>query len=207
MVSRRALFIVLTIALAACGAQSLPSSNAVVATNAQRTVVTSASLVREANGSCSGELLLNNTFQQGSVDWSGNSWVIFTWPPPEEYNGQPWYAWLGGFEVPSITYLEQTVAIPVGCKATLTYALAIQTSYTGRQAVDRLQLTVGSSLLQRFSNRDGTVLGVAPYVMRKVDLTPFAGLGPVPIQWTAEEQAVGGTATSFFIGTTALTLH
>lgn len=146
---------------------------------------------------CSGQLLLNPGFESGSVDWSSTSGVINT-DGYYAHSGNG-YAWLDGYGYTHTDTLSQSVNIPAGCKATLTYWLMIQTQESGSTAYDTLKLTVNGTQVQSFSN-----VNAGPYTQETVDLSSFAG-STAKIQWTGTEDA--SLATSFFIDDTALNLQ
>ena len=109
------------------------------------------------------------------------------------------YAWLDGYGTTHTDTLSQSVAVPAGCKATLTYYLSISTSETTTTtAYDKLTLTANGTSKQTFSN-----LNKGGYAVRTVDLSSYAGQ-TVTIKWTGTEDS--SLATSFFIDDTALTL-
>ncbi len=146
---------------------------------------------------CSGQLLLNPGFESGSADWSSTAGVINT-DGAYSHSGYG-YAWLDGYGYTHTDTLRQSVTIPSGCKATLTYWLSIQTQESGSIAYDKLSVTVNGVRVQSFSN-----VNAGPYALRTVDISAYAGRTDT-IKWTGTEDA--SLATSFFIDDTALTLH
>ena len=109
------------------------------------------------------------------------------------------YAWLDGYGTTHTDTLSQTVSIPAGCAATLSYYLFISSSEGTTTAFDRLTLTANGTTVQSFSNiNKGT-----GYVQRSVNLSAFAGQS-VTLKWTGTEDS--SIVTSFFIDDTALNL-
>ncbi len=148
---------------------------------------------------CTGQLLLNPGFESGNVDWSTTAGVI-TDNRSLAYQGN-WLAWLDGYNTPETDTLSQTVSIPAGCTATLTYHLWIYTTEPSNAGpVDTLKLTVNGTLEQSFSNQTSTGGG---YVLETVTLSSFAG-GNANLLWTSRQ--TGSHATDFFVDSTALTL-
>ncbi|MBV8155851.1 MAG: hypothetical protein JOY98_15650, partial [Candidatus Eremiobacteraeota bacterium] len=145
---------------------------------------------------CSGQLLLNPGFESGNRNWTTTPGVI-TNDPYLAYQGS-WLAWLDGYTSPETDTLAQTVNIPGGCSATLTYYLWINTSEPSG-AVDTLTLTVNGSTKQSFSNANAN----GGYVKQTVNLSSYAG-GSAKIQWTSNQ--TGSYETDFFVDSTALTL-
>ena len=149
-----------------------------------------------AGGSCSGQKLVNPGFESGSTGWTATSGVINT-DGAYAHTGNG-YAWLDGYGTTHTDTLAQTVTIPAGCSATLTYYLQISTDETGSTAYDKLTLTANGTAVQSFSN-----VNAGGYTKRTVSLSAYAGK-TVTIKWTGTEDA--SLATSFFIDDTALTL-
>jgi hypothetical protein len=156
-------------------------------------------MLRSRATSCSGQLLLNPGFESGNVNWNTTADVI-TDDPSLAYQGS-WLAWLDGYNYPETDTLSQSISIPAGCTATLTYFLWIYTNErSGSGAVDTLKLTVNGTSEQSFSNLTSTGGG---YVQETVNLSSFAG-GNATVLWTSNQ--TGSRVTDFFIDSTALTL-
>ena len=148
-------------------------------------------------GGCSGQKLLNPGFESGAANWTQTSGVINT--DGAHSHAGTGYAWLDGYGSSHTDTLSQAVAVPAGCKATLTYYLSITTSETTTTtAYDKLTLTANGTSKQTFSN-----LNKGGYAVRTVDLSSYAGT-TVTLKWTGVEDT--SLATSFFIDDTALTL-
>jgi subtilase family serine protease len=147
---------------------------------------------------CSGQLLLNPGFESGNVSWKTTSGVIYNYSP-YAYQGS-WFAWMDGYTSPETDTLQQTVSIPAGCTATLTYYLYVGTNETSGSALDTLKLTVNGTTEQSFSNLTNTG---GYYVKETVNLSSFAGQSAT-ILWTSKQ--TGSQETDFFIDSTALTL-
>ena len=156
------------------------------------------SAVKTAASGCSGQLLLNPGFESGNVNWNSTANVI-TDNSSLAYQGS-WLAWLDGYSSAETDTLSQSVAIPAGCTATLTYELYVYTTERSTSGVlDTLGLTVNGTTEQTFSNKTTT----SGYVAQTVNLSSFAGK-TATILWTAKQ--TGSRATDFFIDSTALTL-
>jgi Pro-kumamolisin, activation domain len=147
---------------------------------------------------CTGNLLLNPGFESGNVDWATTANVI-TDDSADAFQGS-WFAWMDGYTSAETDTVQQTVTIPAGCTATLTYELWVTTSEKSTAgAVDTLALTANSTTEQSFSNKSATT----GYVAETVNLSSLAG-SSVKILWTSKQ--TGRSATNFFIDNTALTL-
>ncbi|MDE2480892.1 MAG: hypothetical protein KGN02_01720 [bacterium] len=146
---------------------------------------------------CSGQKLINPGFESGQTGWSTTSGVINT-DGAYSHTGSG-YAWLDGYGTTHTDTLTQTVTIPAGCKATLTYWLSIETQETGSTAYDKLTLSINGTAKQTFSN-----VNAGGYAQHSLDLSAYAGKS-VKILWTGKEDA--SLETSFFIDDTAVTLQ
>ncbi len=149
-------------------------------------------------GSCSGQKFTNPGFESGSTGWTATSGVITT-DGAHSRTGSG-YSWLDGYGTTHTDTLSQSVAIPAGCSATLTYYLYISSrERTTRTAYDKLTVAANGTTVQSFSNLNkGT-----GYVLRSVNLSSYAGQ-TVTIKWTGTEDS--SLATSFFVDDTALTI-
>jgi subtilase family serine protease len=161
------------------------------------------SWVIASNGSSCpvGQLLKNPGFESGSVSWTATSGVINT-DGAHSHSGAG-YAWLDGYSTTHTDTLAQTVTVPTGCHAVLSYYLWISSADTTGVVHDTLKLTATASgvvsTVQSFSNVNrGT-----GYVLRSVDLSAYAGK-TVTLKWTGYQNST--LATSFFIDDTALNL-
>ncbi len=146
---------------------------------------------------CSGQKLLNPGFESGATSWTQTSGVINT-DGTYARTGSG-YAWLDGYGSTHTDSIKQSVTIPAGCAATLSYYLWIDSSEGTGAAYDKLAVTANGTSVQSYSNvNKGT-----GYVKRTVSLSAYAGKS-VTITWTGTEDS--SVATSFLIDDTALTL-
>ncbi|MFD9705302.1 M4 family metallopeptidase [Lentzea sp. NPDC059081] len=156
--------------------------------------------VGTGGGNCSGQKLANPGFESGSTSWTATSGVI----GQHSSNGEPartgtWSSWLNGYGSSHTDSLSQSVTIPSGCKAALTFYLHIDTSETGSTVYDKLTVTAGSTTLGTFSNTNAA----SGYVLKTFDVSSLAGQ-TVTFKFTGVEDA--SLQTSFVIDDTALTL-
>jgi putative Ig domain-containing protein/trypsin-like peptidase len=149
-------------------------------------------------GSCSGQKLANPGFES-TGGWTASSGVISSATSGEPAHGGTKIAWMDGYGRTHTDTLSQSVTIPAGCHATLTFYLHIDTAETGSTAYDKLTVKASSSTLATYSN----VNKAAGYALRTVDLTSFAGQ-TVTLTFTGVEDA--SLQTSFVIDDTAVTL-
>jgi Zn-dependent metalloprotease len=152
-------------------------------------------------GGCSGQQLANPGFESGATSWTASSGVIGQWGTQgEPTHSGTWNAWLDGYGTTHTDTLSQSVTIPAGCRATLTFWLHIDTAETTTTvAYDKLTVTVGSTTVATYSNLNKST----GYVQKTIDVSSFAGQ-TVTLKFTGVEDS--SLQTSFVIDDTALTL-
>ncbi|MGW7257631.1 hydrolase [Streptomyces sp. NPDC054834] len=156
------------------------------------------------SGSCTAaQLLGNNGFESGNTTWSATSGVI-TDSSSESARTGSYYAWLDGNGTATTDTLSQSVTIPSGCSATLSFSLHIDTAETTTStAYDTLSVQV--------LNSSGSVLGTlatysnlnaaAGYTQRSFSLSSYAAQ-TVTLKFTGTEGSK--LQTSFVVDDTAL---
>lgn len=157
--------------------------------------------ISPATSSCSGQKLGNPGFETGSAaPWTASSGVIDSSTYQPARSGS-WKAWLNGYGQAHTDKLSQTVTIPAGCKANLSFYLHIDTKEGATQnQYDKLELRVGTTKVAGFSNVDAA----AGYARRSYNLSVFAGQ-TVTIAFTGTEDY--SLKTSFVIDDAALNLY
>ncbi|MER6125304.1 putative Ig domain-containing protein [Streptomyces sp. NPDC001795] len=155
--------------------------------------------VGSGGGGCSSsQLLANPGFESGSTGWSATSGVITNDSGEAAHSGS-YYAWLDGYGSSHTDTLSQSVTIPSGCKATLTFYLHIDTSETtSSTAYDKLTVTAGSTTLATYSNLNHN----SGYAQKTFDLSSLAGQ-TVTLKFNGVEDS--SLQTSFVVDDTALT--
>ncbi|MER5545069.1 putative Ig domain-containing protein [Streptomyces sp. NPDC001118] len=154
--------------------------------------------VGSGGGGCtSSQLLANPGFESGSTGWTSTSGVI-TNDTGEAAHGGSYYAWLDGYGSSHTDTLSQSVTIPAGCKATLSFYLHIDTAETGSTAYDKLTVTAGSTTLASYSNLNAG----SGYAQKTFDLSSLAGQ-TVTLKFNGVEDS--SLQTSFVVDDTALT--
>ncbi|MFF4486628.1 hydrolase [Streptomyces sp. NPDC001544] len=155
-------------------------------------------------GTCTAaQLLGNNGFESGSTAWSASSGVI-TNSSSEPARTGSYYAWLDGNGTATTDTLSQSVTIPSGCSATLSFYLHVDTAETTTStAYDTLSVQV--------LNSSGSVLGTlatysnlnaaSGYTQRSFNLSGYAGQ-TVTLKFTGTEGSK--LQTSFVVDDTAL---
>ncbi|MDQ1681238.1 MAG: hypothetical protein QOI42_2097 [Frankiaceae bacterium] len=150
------------------------------------------------SSSCTGQKLLNPGFESGGAGWTATSGVLNT--DGAHARTGTGYAWLDGYGSTHTDSIAQSVTLPAGCKATLSFYLSITSSETTTAtAYDKLAVTVNGATVQSFSNLNKG----SGYVLRSVDVSAYAGQ-TVALKWTGTEDS--SLATSFFVDDTSLTL-
>ena len=146
-----------------------------------------------------GNKLLNPGFESGNVNWTASSGVI-TNATGEAARTGSYKAWLNGYGSAATDTLTQSVTIPSGCKASLSFYVHIDTAETSTTtAYDKLVVKAGSTTLATYSNLNAAT----GYVLKSFDVSSLAGQ-TVTIGFSGTEDA--SAQTSFVLDDTALTL-
>ncbi|MDQ2838814.1 MAG: M4 family metallopeptidase [Actinomycetota bacterium] len=152
-----------------------------------------------SGGSCSGQQLGNPGFETGTAaPWTTSSGVVDNSTGEAAHSGS-WKAWMDGYGTTHTDNLSQTVTIPPGCHATLSFYLHIDTAETGSTAYDKLTVKANSTTLATYSN----VNAATGFTQKSFDLSSFAGQ-TVTITFTAIEDS--SLQTSFVIDDVAVSL-
>lgn len=151
-------------------------------------------------GTCSGQKLGNPGFETGSASpWTASSGVI------DSSTGQPahggsWKAWMDGYGSTHTDSLSQSVTIPAGCTATLTFWLHVDSAETTTSTqYDKLTVKVGSTTVATYSNLNKA----SGYSLKTFNISSSAG-STVTLKFTGTEDS--SLQTSFVIDDTAVTL-
>ncbi|WP_395296436.1 M4 family metallopeptidase [Kitasatospora hibisci] len=155
--------------------------------------------VTDTSSTCTPAQLLGNAgFESGAATpWTATSGVIDGGSSQAPHSGS-WKAWLNGYGSTHTDSLSQTVTIPSGCKATLSFYLHIDTGESGSTAYDKLTVTVNGTALKTYSNVDAA----AGYQLRTFDLSAYAGQS-VTLKFNGTEDY--SLQTSFVIDDTSIT--
>ncbi len=148
-------------------------------------------------GNCAapGQLLANPGFESGATSWTGNATVGSTSAPHSGSRD----ASFDGTGTTTTNTLSQTVSVPAGCSASLTFWLHVDTDETTTSSkYDTFSVAAGSSTVASYSNLDAS----SGYVQRSVDLSAYAGQS-VTIKFTGAEDYE--KQTTFALDDTALT--
>ncbi len=150
-----------------------------------------------AAGSCvAGQKLGNPGFESGTSPWSASAGVLGNTSGETAHTGS-FYAWLDGYGTTHTDTLSQSVTIPAGCSATLSFWIKIDTAETTTTTqFDKLTVKIGSTTLTTLSN-----LNHGAYTQKSFNVSSFAGQ-TVTITFTGTEDS--SLQTSFVIDDTAL---
>lgn len=150
--------------------------------------------IKPGSGCDAGEKLANPGFESGATGWTATTNVIgqhAAYGQPPRTGG--WNAWLNGWGRTRTDSLAQSVAIPEGCSASLSFYLHIDTAeYTTSVAYDRLTVQIGSTTVAAYSNLDSA----AGCQLRTFDVSRFAGQ-TVTVRFVGVEDAT--LQTSFVV--------
>ena len=151
-------------------------------------------------GGCSGQKLGNPGFETGTAaPWTATAGVIDSSTSQPARTGS-WKAWLDGYGSTHTDTLSQSVSIPAGCGATLSFYLHIDSAETTTSiAYDNLTVKIGSTTLATYSNLNKA----SGYTLRSFNVSSFAGQ-TVTISFTGTEDS--SLQTSFVVDDTALNL-
>ncbi|GAA4253386.1 M4 family metallopeptidase [Dactylosporangium darangshiense] len=152
-------------------------------------------------GGCSGQKLLNPGFESGATSWSGTTGSIGQWASQgQAAHGGTYSSWLDGYGTTHTEAIQQSVTIPAGCTATLTFYVHIDSAETTTTVqYDKLTVTAGTTTLGTLSNLNKA----SGYQLKSFSLNAFAGQ-TVTIKFSGSEDS--SLQTSFVIDDTAVTL-
>ena len=151
-------------------------------------------------GGCSGQALGNAGFESGTAPWTTTSGVVSANGSGETAHGGTHFAWLDGYGTTHTDSATQSVAIPAGCHASLSFYLHIDTAETTKTTqYDKLTVKVGSTTVATFSNLNAAT----GYVQHSYDVSSLAGQ-TVTVSFSGTEDS--SLQTSFVVDDTALTL-
>ncbi|WP_206670989.1 protease pro-enzyme activation domain-containing protein [Streptomyces sp. CB01881] len=150
------------------------------------------------SGGCTpAQLIGNGGFETGTAaPWTASSGVVDNSTGEAAHAGS-WKAWMDGYGSAHTDTLSQTVSIPAGCKATLSFWVHVDTAETGSTAYDKLTVQAGSTTLTTLSNANAAT----GFVQKSFDLSAFAGQ-TVTVKFTGTEDS--SLKTSFVIDDAAL---
>ncbi len=155
--------------------------------------------INGTGGTCTAAQKLGNPgFESGNTVWSSTSGVIGQYGSQEPTHSGTWDAWLDGYGSSHTDTLSQSVTIPSGCSATLSFYLHIDSSETTTStAYDKLTVKIGSTTLATYSNLNKA----SGYSLKSFNVSSLAGQ-TVTVSFSGVEDS--SLQTSFVIDDTAL---
>jgi hypothetical protein len=168
---------------------------------ANKTGTASFSWTVGTTGGCSGQKIVNGGFESGSGSWTGTTGSIGQWGSQgQAAHGGTYSSWLDGYGSTTTESIAQSVSIPAGCHASLTFYLHIDTAETTTStAYDKLTVANGSTTLGSYSNLNKA----SGYALKTIDVSSAAG-GTLALKFTGTEDS--SLQTSFVIDDVAVTL-
>ncbi len=152
-------------------------------------------------GGCTstGQKLGNPGFESGNTVWTSTPAVIGQNGPSEPAHAGTWDAWLDGYGTTHTDTISQSVTIPSGCSASLSFFLHIDTAETTTTTqFDKFTVKLGSTTLGTFSNLNAA----SGYTSHSFNVSSFAGQ-TVTLTFSGTEDT--SLQTSFVVDDTALT--
>ncbi|MET8772575.1 M1 family aminopeptidase [Streptomyces sp. NPDC004658] len=144
------------------------------------------------------QVVANGGFESGTSPWTQSASTVITSRSGQSAHGGSSYAWLDGVGGTHTDTLGQSVTIPSGCAATLTFWLHTDTAETtSSTAYDKLTAKLGGTTLATYSNLDSST----GYVKKSIDVSSFAGQ-TVNLSFTGTEDS--SLRTSFVLDDIAL---
>ncbi|MET9735613.1 M4 family metallopeptidase [Streptomyces sp. NPDC006458] len=166
-------------------------------------VVTFSWLVYTPGNCTTTQLLGNPGFESGKTVWStiGSSYMISddnSWLPARTGT---WKALLGGHGSTATDTMTQTVYVPYGCKATVSFWLRILTNESTKTIpYDKLTVQANGTTLATYSNLNAS----SGYVQKSIDLSSVGGQY-ITLKFTSTEDLAA--PTYFMVDDTAFTIH
>ncbi|HEX4061282.1 MAG TPA: putative Ig domain-containing protein [Streptosporangiaceae bacterium] len=150
--------------------------------------------ITATTGCTAGQLLGNPGFESGAIaPWTSTAGVLNENGAGETAHTGTWYAWLDGYGTTHTDTLAQTVTIPSGCSASLSFWLHIDTAETTTTTqFDKLTVTVGSATVATFSNLNA----IPGYALHTISL-PASDTGSITLKFTGTEDS--SLQTSFVL--------
>jgi hypothetical protein len=152
-------------------------------------------------GGCTspGQKLGNPGFESGNSVWTSTPAVIGQNGPSQPAHAGTWDAWLNGYGTTHTDTISESVTIPSGCSATLSFFLHIDSAETTTTTqFDKFTVKLGTTTLGTFSNLNKA----AGYASHSFNVSSFAGQ-TVTLTFSGTEDA--SLQTSFVVDDTAVT--
>ncbi|NKZ05264.1 M1 family peptidase [Actinomadura latina] len=160
--------------------------------------LTAAAAPAHAADCTTAQLISNGGFEDGTSPWTTTSGVVSSSGSGESAHTGTHFAWFDGYGSSHTDSATQSVTLPAGCKATLSFYLHIDTDEnTSTTAYDTFTAKVGGDTVASFSNLDAG----SGYVKKSFDASAYAGK-TVTLSFSGTEDS--GLQTSFVLDDAAL---
>ncbi|GAA4486364.1 hypothetical protein GCM10023191_012330 [Actinoallomurus oryzae] len=129
--------------------------------------------VNPVGGGCSstGNKVTNGGFESGTSPWTTTSGVVSVNGSGESAHSGTHFAWFDGYGTTHTDTATQSISIPSGCHASLTFYLHIDTNEYGSTAYDKFTVKIGGTTLATYSNANAA----SGYTARTFDVSSYAG--------------------------------
>ena len=163
-------------------------------------------------GGCTpAQLLANPGFESGATSWTQTSTLGFT-PITKATSAEPahsgsYVAWFNGNGSKDTDTAAQSVTIPAGCSATLTYWLHIDTTEnttTAKPDTFTVQVLNSSGTVLATVGSFSNLNAASGYSQKTADLSAYAGQ-TITLKFTGSETDTSGGTTNSVIDDTAVT--
>ncbi len=146
----------------------------------------------------SGQVMANPGFESGTTGWTGAVANIGVWRAAQPAHTGLRSAWMNGWGTTTHEAVSQRVAIPAGCRATLSFWVHVDTVETNSTPDDQLTVKIGTTTLRTLSNLDAK----PGYVQYAYDVAAWSGQTVAVTFDGAEDSSM---QTSFVVDDTSLT--
>jgi hypothetical protein len=161
-------------------------------------------------GCTAAQLLANPGFESGATSWTQTSTLGFT-PITKATSAEPahagtYVAWFNGNGSKDTDTIAQSVTIPTGCSATLTYWLHIDTTEnttTAKPDTFTVQVLNSSGTVLATVGSFSNLNAASGYTQHTADLSAYAGQ-TITVKFTGTETDTSGGTTNSVVDDTAL---
>ncbi len=129
--------------------------------------------INPTGGGCGspGNKVGNGGFESGTAPWTISSGVVSANGSGESSHSGTSFAWFDGYGTTHSDTATQSVTIPSGCTASLSFYLHIDTAESGSTAFDTFTVKIGGTTLATYSNLNAN----SGYAQKTFDVSSFAG--------------------------------
>jgi hypothetical protein len=182
------------------------------ASSGSHTAAYSLTVTSSSGGGCTpAQLLANPGFESGATSWTQTSTLGYT-PITKATSAEPahsgsWIAWFNGNGSKDTDTAAQSVTIPAGCSATLSYWLHIDTTEnttTAKPDTFTVQVLNSSGAVLATVGSFSNLNAASGYSQKTVDLSSYAGQ-TITLKFTGSETDANGGTTNSVIDDTSVT--